>query len=319
MRKRFLDLMILLLVAAAIALAAILVVHPSMPESPERIEVLRRIIAGQSVAYTPYPVGYLELAGHLIRAGGMRGLEMAQAAMYTLMVLLAYLTLSDLKVPRPWSLWGALAVAFFPTLMLSAVRFQDTCVSCFLMCVFAWLVVRLKRDGLSWMNTITGGAFFGASLLIRPNAVTLIPIALWAALRGRRFAAAQCTSLAVALALATAILAAVIVPAKGRFVVFDQYYAAYTLANGTHEHAFEGMLRDYNSEMRMSQSLHELGLPFAVLDRSDPVLAKEYREVAWSFIREYPLRYIGLETAKVLNLFRPDLRNVDHSFAPRRW
>jgi hypothetical protein len=108
----------------------------------------------------------------------------------------------------------------------------------------------------------------------------------------------------------------VIVPFKGRFVVFDRYYGAYTFANGTHEYALEGMLRDYNGEMAMPQSMRELGLPSFGLDRSDPVIADQYMRVGWDFIRVHPLRYFALEVVKVANLFRPDYRNVNHSFVP---
>src|SRR6202012_2604997 len=94
----------------------------------------------------------------------------------------------------------------------------------------------------------------------------------------------------LAVAITIAVLAIAIVPLKGRFVVFDRYYGAYTFANGTHEHAVEGILRDYNGEMTMPQSLRELGLPFYGLERNDPVIADEYMALGRKFIHDHPFR-----------------------------
>ncbi|HWE00127.1 MAG TPA: hypothetical protein VG345_13845, partial [Bryobacteraceae bacterium] len=122
---------------------------------------------------------------------------------------------------------------------------------------------------------------------------------------------------AVACLIAVAILAVAIVPLKGRFVVFDSYYGAYSFANGAHEHAAEGAIRDYNGEMAMPQSVRELGLPFYGLDRNDPVIADEYMRMGMKFIHDHPVRYAMLEALKTANLFRPDYRNVDNSFVPK--
>jgi len=152
---------------------------------------------------------------------------------------------------------------------------------------------------------------------MRPNGITLAPIALWAAFAGRRTGRLEITRATVAAAITVAILAVAIVPLKGRFVVFDPYYGAYTFANGTHEHAAEGILRDYNGEMAMPQSVRELGLPFYGLERSDPAIAEEYLRIGRKFIHDHPFRYVALEALKVANLFRPDYRNVNNSAAPK--
>lgn len=315
-RKHAIDVGIALGAATAMAAVVALTISPSAPVSPLRVAVLNDIIAGRSVAYTPYPVGYFAFAAFAIRWFGMRGLAAAQGALYVATVLLAYATLCGLRVSRRAALVGALAVAVYPNMLFAITKFMDTGPSCFLLAAFAYLVMRLKREGLSIVNAAIGGALFGMMLIVRPNALTLAPIAVWAAFGGRRLTVAQLARLAGASALAVGIAAAVIMPLKGRFVVFDRFYAADAFVNGTHEHALEGTLRDYNGEMAMPKTMRELGLPVYGLDRSDPLAADEYMRVAWNFIREHPFRYAVLEAFKVVNLFRPDYRNVKQSVIP---
>jgi len=312
-RQRAIDIGIALGAAAALAMAVAVTISPSAPVSPLRVAVLHDIIAGRSVAYTPYPVGYIAFAAFAIRWFGMRGLAAAQGALYVATVLLAYATLCGLRVSRRAALAGALAVAVYPNMLFAITRFMDTGPSCFLLSAFAYLVMRLKRDGLSIANAAIGGTLFGMMLLVRPNTLTLAPIAVWAEFSRRRLTVAQFARLAGASALALGIAAAVIIPLKGRFVVFDRFYAADAFANGTHEHALEGTLRDYNGEMTMPQTMRELGLPFYGLDRSDPAGADQYMRVAWNFIGEHPFRYAILEAFKVVNFFRPAYRNVNQS------
>jgi hypothetical protein len=313
---RAIDVGIAFAAATALAAAVALTIRPSAPVSPLRVAVLNDIIAGRSIAYTPYPVGYIAFAAVAIRWFGMRGLAAAQGALYVATVLLAYATLCTLRVSNRVALAGALAVAVYPNMLFAITRFMDTGPSCFLLSAFAYLVVRLKKDGLSTANAAIGGTLFGLMLLVRPNTLTLAPIAVWAAFAGRGLTAVRLARLLGASVLALGIAAAVVVPLKGRFVLFDRYNAAYTLANGTHEHALEGMRRDYNGEMAMAQSIRELGLPIYGMERSDPVAADQYMRVAWNFIREHPFRYAVLEAFKVVNLFRPDYRNVNQSVIP---
>jgi hypothetical protein len=314
MRKSTIDLSILLAVSLGVAVLTGLLVGGSAPGAPARLTLLDDVVAGRSIAYTPYPVGYFEFAGQIIRGGGFRGLIIAQGAQYLLTVFLSYRILLGLGARGAAPLFGGLAVALYPNLFMSITRFQDTAISCFLLAVFGWVLIRLRQSGLSLPNAAIAGALFGFMLLVRPNAVTLAPIAAWAAFHGRRFSGRQFALLVGATGLAIGILAAVILPAKGRLVVFDSYYAAYAFCNGTHQHALEGTLRDYNGEMTMPQTFQELGLPSKGLERTDSALAKEYIAVAWRFIREHPFRYLLLEGVKTLNLFRPDYRNTGRSF-----
>jgi len=288
----------------------------SSPVAASHMQVLRDIIAGRSIAYTPYSVGYFEFAGFAMRLSPRYGLEAAQSILYILTVLFSYWTLVRMGSQSYFPLLGGIAVALYPNLILAISRFQDTGISCFLLSLFAWFIMRLRHSGLSLPNAILGGIVFGLTLIVRSNALTLVPLALLAAFTGRRFVARDLLKIAFSTALTIGIMALAIVPVKGRFVVFDRFYGAYTFLNGTHEHAFEGMVRDYNGEMAMPQSLQKLGLREADLDKSDDALADQYLHAGFRFILDNPLRYAGLELAKTANLFRPDLRNAEHSFIP---
>jgi hypothetical protein len=266
----------------------------SLAGTPLRLAVVNDLLAGRSIAYTPYSVGYPVRGAFSMRHFGMRGLAMAQGAIYVATILFAYLTLRGFGVGRRLRAAGAVAVALYPSLLFAITRFVDTVPSCFFLAAFVWLVMRLKRDGLPPANALIAGLFFGAVLLFRPNAITLAPIALWAAFAGRRIGGFAIARAAVACLIAVAILAVAIVPLKGRFVVFDSYYGAYSFANGAHEHAAEGAIRDYNGEMAMPQSVRELGLPFYGLDRNDPVIADEYMRMGMKFIHDHPVRYAML-------------------------
>jgi hypothetical protein len=302
--------------AVAIAAAVIISIRPSAPVTPLRLAVLNDILAGRSIAYTPYSVGYPAFAACAIRLFGTHGWVAAQGILYVATVLLSFATLCGLGVTRRAAFAGALTVALYPTILFTVTKFGDTGVSCFLLSMFAFLLMRLKTVGLTVLNTAIAGALFGVILLVRPNAITLAPLTIWVAFHGRRGIVSKLAHLAGASVVALAIAAAIIIPLKGHLVIFDRYYGAYTFANGTHEHALGGMLHDYNGELAMPKSMKELGLPFYGLDRNDPAVADQYMHVGWNFIREHPFRYGVLEAFKVINLFRPDYRNVEMSFVP---
>ena len=314
--KQFREVLIVLAVSLVIAGTVGAVVPFSTPESVGRVAFLRDVVARRPIAAAPYPLGYVGFAGLLMRVGGTTILTASQAAVYVLTVLFSYATLIGLGVRDGWRVAGALAVAFYPNLLMAVTRFQDTGLTCFLLTVFAWLMTRLKRDGFSPANVAIGGLLFGALLLVRPNAITLAPVAVWAGLYGRRATAGQLAGLGAGAAIAFVALAAVLVPTKGRLVVFDRFQAAYTFGNGTHEHALKGTLEDYNGERTMSVSLEEHRLKFADFEQTTPELADEYISFAFQFIRDHPFHYAALELVKTLNLFRPDYRNVGHSLIP---
>jgi hypothetical protein len=315
--RRPFDLPVLLAVAVVLALAVGSILHFSAPVAPARLQVLNDGSACDHVAYTPYPIGYIELAGRAQRWNARHGLTVVQGILYILTVLLAWCVLRDLGASGSWPLIGALAVAVYPNLLLTIARFQDTCLSGFFMVLFIWLVVQLKQQGLTPATAAIAGLLFGAMLLVRPNTLTIVPIALWAAFYGRRITLRQMGLLAGSVVLAVVVLAAVLIPVKGRMLVFDRYYAADAFANGNHQHALEGTLRDYNGEMTMPESFAELGLPLKGLDTRDDALADEYMGVAWHFITGHPLQYAELEVVKTLNIFRPDYRNAERSAIPR--
>src|SRR5690349_20740602 len=126
MQRRLYDCVILLAVSTGMALAIVVLSRASAPSSPARLAVMDDVVAGRSIAYTPFPVGYLEFAGLLIRLYTVRGLIVAQAALYALTVFFSYGTLLGLGV-RGWApVLGALAVALYPNLFLSVTRVQDT-------------------------------------------------------------------------------------------------------------------------------------------------------------------------------------------------
>ena len=299
------------------AFVVVFAIRPSLAGTPLRLAVVNDLLAGRSIGYTPYSAGYPLFAAVSMKVAGMRGLSIAQAFLYIATVLFAWLALNGFGAGRRLCAAGALAIALYPNLLFAITRFVDTVPSCFLVAAFAWLVMRLRRDGLSTVNAIIAGVLFGLTLMTRPNGITLAPIALWAAFAGRKAGSREVARAGLAAAVTIAILTAAIVPLKGRLVVFDRYYGAYTFANGTHEHAVEGILRDYNGEMTMPESVRELGLPFYGLDRSDPAIAEEYIQMGRKFIHDHPFRYLALEGLKIANLFRPDYRNVNNSFVPK--
>jgi len=316
-RRGWLDLPLILALASAMALVVAFAIRPALAGTPLRLAVVNDLLAGRSIAYTPYPVGYPLFAAVSMKDIGMRGLALAQAVVYVATVLFAWLTLNGFGAGRRLCAIGALAVALYPNLLFAITRFVDTVPSCFLLAAFAWLLMRLRRDGLSLVNGLIGGVLFGLMLMMRPNGITLAPIALWAAFAARKTGVREIARAVLAGAITIAILTAAIIPLKGRFVVFDRYYGAYTFANGTHEHAAEGILRDYNGEMAMPQSVRELGLPFYGLDRTDPAIADQYMQMGRKFIHDHPFRYAALEALKIANLFRPDYRNVNNSFVSK--
>lgn len=310
------DIVILLILTAAVATAVAALMHVSAPVAPARLQVLSDIIAGRSIAYSPYSVGYFEFSGYAIRISPRYGLVAAQGVLYILTVLFSYWTLLRMGARGAFPLMGGIAVALYPNLIVAIARFQDTGISCFLLSVFAWLVMRLRDSGLSPANAAISGALFGLTLLVRPNAFTLAPVAMFAAIIGRRLGVRDLVLFAGSIGFTVGILALGIMPVKGRFDVFDRYYGAYSFVAGTHEGAIGASLRDYNGEMSLPESLQKLGIPSPGLGQTSDLLASQYMETGLRYIHDHPFGYVVLELVKLLNLFRPDFRNVETSFIP---
>jgi 4-amino-4-deoxy-L-arabinose transferase-like glycosyltransferase len=299
----------LILLASGLAAAVWLMVPYSAPVTGAHLRVLDDLIAGRQIAYTPYPVGYSYFAALSMRWGGMNGLFLANAVVYISTVVLTYSILRSLGLDRA-AFAGALAVACYPHLFLNVKKYIDTGFSALLLVAFALYLVRIKRGRFNAWRAVTGGLLFAAMLLQRPNLLVLAPIAVFAAFQIARPSLREILFTLSAVAVAAVALAAVIVPLKGRFVVFDSYYGASTFLHGTHRHAFEGILRDYNGELMIDRTLKEVGIPFAGLDEIVPGMADRYLQLGWEYINEDRLRYVALLGFKLVNLFRPDFRDL---------
>lgn len=302
---------LLLAVASALSTIVWLKVPYSAPVTGGHLRVLEDLVQGRMVAYTPYSVGYLYFAALLIRVGGMSGLFLGNAFVYAATVLFAYATLRSLGLQRA-AFVGAMAVAFYPHLFLNVKKLLDTGFSAFLLVLFAFFLIRAK-NGLNVKRALGGSLLFTAILLARPNCVLLVPLAIFAAIQGHKFGRREVLLLVPAVLLTIGMLMAIVVPLKGRFVVFDRYYAACAFFHGTHRHAFDGILRDYNGEWAAPKTMLELGIPFASLDEVVPGMDETYFRLGWEYVKESPLRYVALLGLKLVNLFRPDFRNIYHS------
>src|SRR5262249_33456576 len=125
-RLHLIDLGIVLIATAALAGAVALSIAPSSPDSPTRLKVLDDFIAGRSISYTPYPIGYIVFAGLIMRWFGMHGLVVAQGVLFVATVALCYEILRSLALPRPATVGGALLVAIHPNLLTGITKFLDT-------------------------------------------------------------------------------------------------------------------------------------------------------------------------------------------------
>jgi 4-amino-4-deoxy-L-arabinose transferase-like glycosyltransferase len=180
----------------------------------------------------------------------------------------------------------------------------------FLLMACACLIASLRRGPLTLRHAVVAGTVLGLMLLDRPNMITVVPIVLLAAMSAgwswNRVALSGVAGL-----VAVALIAAVVVPYKQRFVVFDSYYGAYTFANGAHRYVFEGFLNDYNGELAMPRALEEMGIRGTNLDEIVPGMDKVYLRVGREYALEDPARYVLLTGFKIVNLFRPDFRDLD--------
>lgn len=311
-----LPIALLLLLAGSLALATWVRVPYSAPVTGGHLRLLDDLVAGRPVPYTPYSLGYWLLAARAIRLGGQNGLFVLNTLVYLGTVLLAYATLHALGLRRAAFL-GAAAVACYPHYFLAIKKLSTTGLSALLLVAFCWLVVHLHRPRFTAITAVSGGGLFAAMLLERPNLVALAPLAAFAALRRPGHRGRTALWIIGAAGIATALLAFAIVPAKGRFVVFDPYYAAYAFANGAHAYAFQGFLHDYNGELAMPAALSAKGLRWTGLDEIVPEMTEVYVRPGWEYVREDPARYVVLTGLKTVNLFRPDFRDLrDRAFLP---
>ncbi len=302
------DFFVLLAVVSLIAAAALRFVPFSTPITAGHLRVLEDLIHGHRVPYTPYALGYYVFSAVAVRFAGWSGLFVAQALVYAGIVFTGYLILRELGLRRI-AVWGALA--FYPNMPLNIKRYVDTEVISFFLVMYVYFMVRLKRRGPSEAYAVTGGLLAGLMLFLKPNLMSVLPLTallFWRAPSesvGKKLA-----YLGTMGATALTVLTAGIVPLKGRFVVFDPLYGAYTFYNGTHHRAVEGILSDYNGELSTPAAMQDLGIPFVHMeDRSHPEMVATYWRLGREYISAHPAEYGLLLGLKVVNLFRPDYRN----------
>jgi multisubunit Na+/H+ antiporter MnhB subunit len=309
------DIAFLTILVLAIS-AIVLIYFPySTPLTDGHFQVVEDLRDGRQVPYTPYSIGYLYLSALFLRWAGLPGILFMGFLIYAASVIFSYLSLRLLNLKRA-AFFGAAAVACYPNLFLNIKRFHTVGFVALLLILFTYFLLHLRK-GLTLRLAFWGGILFGIIILERTNLVSIVPLAIFAAVYKNKFGKRETVYLFFSMLLALAIFAAVIITAKGRLVFIDPFYAAYTFANGAHKYSFYGFLHEYNGELSMVKAFDEMGIPYMPLEVSLPELAKTYSHVAWTYILENPLRYLVLTGLKLVNLFRPDLRNLEaHNNSP---
>jgi 4-amino-4-deoxy-L-arabinose transferase-like glycosyltransferase len=319
-----LPLSFLTVLALATLLAGVaLVKAPFAAPTPVYLDVAEDVLRGRVIRSTFLPVGYVAFLVCFMKLGGLAGIFAGQAIAYVVTICLTYLILHRLRVSDTTSLLASSIVAMHPYLLLNIKRVIDHNVLIPLFLAFVLYTLRVTRRGASYADWLLLGIVSGAMVTVRPNCITLFVLPVAGCIsRGRDVL----RSLGVFLGAALIAVAAVTIPLTSRFFIFSDN-GAYNFFARANDFAFDELINRYNAELAVQQAVKELGLP------ADPPLSVQrqgvdYLEqhplfqpnmtalyIRWgmTYWREHPDRMLALTGLKVVNLFRPDYRQVYRS------
>lgn len=288
----------------------LLALAPFSAPLPVHLELTRQIAQGSSIADTTYPIGYPAFLALPLRCAGLPGIFLAQTAVYLFILILSYRILRLTGVKQKVALLSCTVISLHPYLLLNIKRIVDSNLATLLYLAFISVLLQIKRRGLTWKSAILSGLLFGYMILVRQNSFFLLPLVPFTLFYRKKPQVRKLLLLVVALLTTLVTIAAVTVPLKGRFCLFQADYAAYNLYAGANPYTYRELIRNYDAEYSISDALAEHGLPYPGFGKPHPDYTALYLRFAREYILQQPLEYIVLAGLKVLTLFRPDYRRV---------
>ena len=253
--------------------------------------VSEEALRGKAAAPTPdakrtpgYPLFLRMFIGERVSAMTLHRIELAQALLSTLTILLAYATCTAF-LNRPLAVLAALLTALSPHLVFTNVYILTESLACFLLLLFLWTLSRWKTSPSPWL-ILASGVLLALASLTRPWTqgfiVVLIPLILFYSpiVRARR----------AALLIGVGFLLPMLCWASRNLMTLGSFSDDTYLLSNFYQGIYPGLLYDHRPETlayayRFDPRVAEISASTA------SILAELLRQ-----FRDHPLEYFGWYT-----------------------
>lgn len=282
---------------------------------PCYLESAREFLAGRGLT-DHHSIGYSLFLwlGLLLDPNGLVGVYLLQLALYVGTLLVAYRFLSTRGRSPLTCFIGAAVIAIHPYLLLNVKQISDNTWSTVLLLSIVIAVDSVRTDR-AVQSALVAGVVFGVALLFRPNLLSLLPLVFLLPWLEREWRAASALALlGLAAVTALALAGSVNRVFRGRWMVVDPNYSAYTLHNGNNPHSAAAFLGRGRGELSTVEQLPSLGVTLD--DRDKGRDARILRTRAYDFIRDHPIDYLRLVAIRAGVFLMPDLRGNPEPSVP---
>jgi hypothetical protein len=255
---------------------------------------------GQHVSGTFYPTGYQTIVLAGLALAGRRGVMLVQVLTYMGLVGSAYAALRLLLIPAGRAAVGAVLVGLDPQFLIAINRIVDLNAVAPLLIALVSVSLWIRRDGFSWVRALLLGLTVGGLFAVRPNLVSVVPVAIvlvWHQIRWPQVVLAIVATPIPILVTSSIMLGHPALPTN----------AAYTFAQGANSYSETELLHNYNAELSLNHYLGHFKVS-KLPDLQAPSKQGPLVSFGLNWIKDHPAQYVKLIGIKLYTLLRPDLR-----------
>ncbi len=303
----------LILVCSVIIVVVIYGVIPFLPDLPPYWDDARKLARGDRLSVDHLmPVGYPLLLSLFVRMADVKGVIIAQSAVYVISVMAAWVVLRHgvgeaSSRAAAISLTCLLAIAIHPYMLLNTHRINDNAFNVLPMIIMtAWCSQGFLVSNAT--RAMTYGIVFGLFVSIRPNALIFaaLPFLGFIDDLARKKAHERLRYTLILVGFAAVTYGAVVAAATGS-AFFWPSNGPYTLFCGNNPFSFDALIERFDSEPSVGPALAAIG----ALPGVDPhvVPPHVYLALAWKFISSHVAGFVSLCLTKLVVFFSPRILN----------
>jgi len=295
-------------VLAAIGIAISLFSFPFLSEMPSYLDQARSLADGNLIdpglGYST-PIGYPGLLSAFYSMGGVSGIIVFQSLVHLGITCFCWRILRKCGVSSALIGIGTLIISLHPHILLNIKRINEGALASLVILLILDNLIRAPRSNT---GSIILGIYHSILILLRPNAITLIPLAVYCIHSVSRNMKSSLRNLTL-----TIITGATFYLGFSKFVtssfLFWPKNGPYNFFAGNNQFTASSLLENQNAEQSIKPALENAGyLPESAYDIS----GSEYNELAISFITSEPIEFIRLIFLKCYVFFSPRLANADN-------
>jgi hypothetical protein len=259
------------------------------------------------------PSGYAALIAvgmELGRNHAEFGVEVEQAILHILTVVLVWALMRRLGATALGALSGGVIVALHPELLLSVTKVWDVGLSTLTLVLVVYLALRLLSDGISWSILSLLSIALGFACFDRTNYLLMfLPLAyvLWQIRNKNAMSAKSFAVRGMTLWLLAGVVYCLLSVAVYRSLVFPSN-GPYNLYAGQNALSERALLDHLNAEFSLVPSLRLNGMEDAAQNAHDPEWQSYYRAASIEFARAHPVEEIRLTGVKLYTFLPADTK-----------